>query len=428
MRQRQPRNGLIVVALAIFALLITACGGGGDTGADPGDTGDSPDGTEAQAGDGGDGLEGDVVKLGAIVPSSGPFSEWGKTNTVALNWLQEQINSDGGVGGVELQIEIYDDAAEPDQAANLVRRLAQDDEVLAIAGPLTSSSAEVAFPVCNQVGIVCMSQASSKPGVAGNNRPWAFRNTVDEAKFANVTVPTYKEEFGIESVATIYDSQDANSTNLATELIPQFMEDNGIEVLNKGDELSFQTGDVDVSAQVTNLKNLDPDGVVVAADYSQAITVLREMSRQDFERPVIGGSPLISSAILDAAPAVPIVAPATFYPGVEDEDAQQFVQAIQQRIDEASDIPEGVEPSMYDANITEITNIFVSAIEESGVTNSPDELEQDREKIRDYIAEAEEFEGWLGSISFDEEGEAVKNFFVVLGQDGEWTPIAEGTS
>ncbi len=57
---------------------------------------------------------------------------------------------------------------------------------LAVAGPLTSSACEVTFPVANQMKIVSTSQASSKPGVAKANRPWAFRNTVDEGILAKV--------------------------------------------------------------------------------------------------------------------------------------------------------------------------------------------------------------------------------------------------
>ncbi len=67
------------------------------------------------------------------------------------------------------------------------------------------------------------------------------------------------------------------------------------------------------------MKALNPDGVVVSADYSQAITVIREMKRQGLIKPVIGATQLISSAILKAAPEIPIVAPATFFATMKGE-------------------------------------------------------------------------------------------------------------
>ena len=36
------------------------------------------------------------IAVGAIVPSSGPFAEWGRTNTVTLQMLEKQVNDAGG--------------------------------------------------------------------------------------------------------------------------------------------------------------------------------------------------------------------------------------------------------------------------------------------------------------------------------------------
>ena len=192
-----------------------------------------------------------------------------------------------------------------------------------MAGPLTSSACEVTFPVANEMKIVSTSQASSKPGVAKANRPWAFRNTVDEGILAKVSVPYFKKTFDVKTVAVIYDAKDAVSTAIATKIMPKVFASADIKVLNESDLISFNTGELDVSAQVTKLKGLNPDGVVIGADYSQAITVLREMKRQGLVKPVIGGTPLISSAILKAAPEIPIVAPATFYATHEEPEGRE---------------------------------------------------------------------------------------------------------
>src|SRR3984885_15039032 len=91
------------------------------------------------------------IVLGAIVPSSGPFAEWGRTNTATLQMLEKQVNDAGGINGAKLRILILDDATKPAQATNNLRKLAGDDHVLAVAGPLTSSAAEVTFPVANEM-------------------------------------------------------------------------------------------------------------------------------------------------------------------------------------------------------------------------------------------------------------------------------------
>ncbi|MFZ1968580.1 MAG: ABC transporter substrate-binding protein, partial [Bradyrhizobium sp.] len=75
------------------------------------------------------------IVLGAIVPSSGPFAEWGRTNTATLQMLEKQVNDAGGIKGAKLRIMILDDGTKPAQATNDLRKLAGDDHVLAVAGP-----------------------------------------------------------------------------------------------------------------------------------------------------------------------------------------------------------------------------------------------------------------------------------------------------
>ena len=83
-------------------------------------------------------LSGREITLGAIVPSSGPFAEWGRTNTVTLKMLEKQVNDAGGVDGAKLKLFVYDDSARPAQATNSLRKLAGEPmstaEALAMRG------------------------------------------------------------------------------------------------------------------------------------------------------------------------------------------------------------------------------------------------------------------------------------------------------
>ncbi len=366
--------------------------------------------------------------LGAIVPSSGPFAEWGRANTATLQMLEKQVNDAGGINGAKLRIVILDDATKPAQATNDLRKLAGDDKVLAVAGPLTSSAAEVTFPVANEMKVVSTSQASSKPGVAKLNRPWAFRNTIDEGVLGKTTVPYFKKTFNVKSVAIIFDAKDATAATVGSKIMPGLMKENDIKVLNESDPLSFNTGDLDVSAQVTKMKALNPDGVVVSADYSQAVTVIREMKRQGMKTPVVGSTQLISSAILKAAPEIPIVAPATFYATMKGEKAQKFVKDLTPVLRNTSGLPKEIEPSMYDANIYEIVSMYIDAIKKTGVTGKPENLEADRTKIRDYMAKLVGFQGLGGPIGFNDDGDAIKAFYIVQGQNGAWESKVRGCS
>lgn len=368
------------------------------------------------------------INLGAVVPSTGPFAEWGRSNTVTLKMIEKETNDAGGINGAKLKITILDDAAKPPQGASAVRKLAEDSKVLAIAGPWTSSVVEVAFPVANELKVVSTSQGSSKPGVAKLNRPFAFRNTIDEGVFAKSAVPYFKKTFNIKTVGVIFDAKDATAAAVGKAIMPAVLKANDITIANESDPLSFTTGDLDVSAQVTKLKALNPDGVVVSADYSQAITVLREMKRQGFIKPVIGSSQLISSAILKAAPEIPVIAPATFYVGMKGAAAEKFTADLTPLLRKESGLPKDIEPSMFDANIYEVVAMYIDAIKKSGVTGKPDDLAADRVKIRDHFAKLEGFPGLGGPIGFNDDGDAIKAFYVLQGQNGAWDSKVHGCS
>lgn len=413
-RQMKARPGrLLGIVLAVLVLLAAACGGG-----DGGDGGAA--GTPGGGGDDGTQASGDPIRIGAIVPSTGPVAEWGKGNEAVLKLLQEEVNADGGIDGRPLEITIYDSGAKPEEAANLVRRLADDDQVLAIIGPFTSSEAEVAFPVANQMEIVSTAQASSKPGLAEENRPWAFRNTVDEGTYLSEVTPSLIEEEGVESVAIAYDSADAVGSAIGSAIMPSVFEDNGLDIVNADDPVTFKTEDVDVQAQVTTLNDLDPDAIGVGAFYNGAVKILREMGRQGMNVPIAGGSPLVSSSILEANPDVPIYAAGTYFVGLE--AASDWTERAQQAYQETG--LDG-DPLMFDLQTYEIGLMYIEAIRQNGLAAEGTDLQEARTAIRDFMQGLENFEGVSGSISMQESGDAVRDFFVIRGLDGTWETVKE---
>jgi branched-chain amino acid transport system substrate-binding protein len=83
---------------------------------------------------------------------------------------------------------------------------------------------------------------------------------------------------------------------------------------------------------------------------------------------------------------------------------------------------------MYDANIYEIVSMYIEAAKKAGITAKPEDLEKDRTKIRDYMAKLKGFEGLGGPISFNADGDAIKAFYIVQGQNGAWETKVRGCS
>src|ERR1700674_4551651 len=116
--------------------------------------------------------------LGYLPSGAGPFATLSRTNEIAAQMAVDEINAAGGVNGKKLKIIPFDTAGKPDQAVVGLRKLAEDDKVLAIIGPFSSGECRVVFPAGERSGIVMMSMASSAPKLA-EPFTYALRNTSD---------------------------------------------------------------------------------------------------------------------------------------------------------------------------------------------------------------------------------------------------------
>ena len=96
--------------------------------------------------------------------------------------------------------------------------------------------------------------------------------------------------------------------------------------------------------------------------------------------------------------------------------AAPFVAELQPLLRKQFGLPAEIEPSMYDANIYEIVSMYAEAARNTGVTGKPEDLEADRVKVRDYLVKLTNFKGLGGPISFNDDGDAIKAFYVLQGR------------
>ncbi len=365
-------------------------------------------------------LAGTEVRLGAAFPLTGIWSEWGRKDKVALDMAVEEINAAGGVGGLPIKYAIYDTASKPPESAALVRRLTTDDKVLVILGPFSSSECEVAFPVGVQLKIPMIAQASSKPGIGAANRPWGFRTNVDEARQAAPAIKYWVKHYNIKTAAVIHDAKDAVGQILGSRVLPAVAKANGVKIVNEGNFVTYQTKDIDFSAQVTKLKTMQFDGLIIGGAYPDAINIVKEFRRQGLRQPITGGNPLMHEnfAKNTGEAGEGVVAPSAFNPFVADARVQAFVKKFGERA-QAAGVP-GV-PEFVNVNVYDTVYLLKSIIEHKGVTNRPDDLAKDRERIMQGLTETTSFQGLAGKFGFNKDGDGVKDMYVMMVKGGRWT-------
>jgi branched-chain amino acid transport system substrate-binding protein len=75
------------------------------------------------------------IKIGNIMPYSGPASAYGVIGTTEAKYFQK-INAEGGINGRKINFISYDDAYSPPKTVEQARKLVESDEVLFVFNPL----------------------------------------------------------------------------------------------------------------------------------------------------------------------------------------------------------------------------------------------------------------------------------------------------
>ena len=242
-------------------------------------------------------LEGPEIKIGAVCPITGHGANVGKREAIGAQAAVDVINARGGVNGVPLKLYIEDTASNPQDAVNAVRKLAGDHKVLGIVGPHYSSVGETSFPLGNRLRIIQIAVASSKPGLAAANRPYAFRNTLTEDKVAVAVIREWKKRYNIKRVAIITDIKDAVSRAVGTMVLPPTYKAQGIDVITGDKPVTFQTNDTQFRAQITKLKAMNPDGVGMGALGPDALNIITEARRQGMKQPFMSTAPIMEGEV-----------------------------------------------------------------------------------------------------------------------------------
>jgi branched-chain amino acid transport system substrate-binding protein len=352
------------------------------------------------------------VRIGILMPQTGAGSRYGQEQRVAVEMFLEKYGDLGGAAGKLVPI-IYDTRWSGTEAISVTRKLIESDEVAIIVGPMSSSESEVAMPVANRMETPIITPTAAKPGIATANRPWAFGFATTADKLDGSLVTAWLDAHPSKSVVILVDAKDAVSNSECTRVFPPALEKSGVKVL---DTISFQTGDIDFSAQVTKAKSLDPDGVVLCGLYTESAHVVKEMRRQGMTQPIVAGIAVMSDRFnaLAGADANGIMSVTDFFAGNQDPTIAAWAQEYEARF---KNPPTNVGALTYDT-----LYLTRECILQRGVAGK--DLAADRTAIRDCWAQLKEAKAPLtGANTVNTDGYAVRKATIVTIQGGKMVAV-----
>ncbi len=339
----------------------------------------------AACSDSSSGADSDTVVIGLLSDVSGPAGPCcGVPGKAGAELALAELNAAGGIDGKDVEFKFNDTQGAKDQAVRLYRRLA-DDGAVAVVGPTRTDEVLVLAGVADQQGVPFVSTGSRGP-FPGDFGSDAFRIAISEEQIAGPFMDRLVADADISSIALISASDDP-ALQAGAEAFKEAAEDAGVSAVA---EETFSTGDTDFSAQVTKIKDSDPDAVAIAAQVDDGGLIVAELARAGVDAQLVGLGGMASADWFEVAgeQGAGLLAATPFDPSSKDKAVTDFVSAYTEETGEAP----GVDAAYGYASAQVIFEAVRRALDAGDL--SP-------EAVREQLGQLQDFDTVVGPVTYD---------------------------
>lgn len=383
---------LLAFLMALTMLLsLVACGGnnsGKDNGKNDSASSDSKD-TTSDAGSSDSAAE--PIKIGVFQPLTGANAAGGQLEYEGIQ-LANKLYPE--VLGRPVELVVVDNKSDQVEAATAAARLVEEEEVDVVLGSWGSSLSMAGGDSFKNTKTPAIACSATSPNVTLGN-DYYFRVCFLE-NFMGVAMSSYASDvLGVTRGAMICEV--TNDTNMGIRaVINEEFPARGGEIVA---EASYSVGDQDFTSQIMTVMANDPEVVFIASNYAEAALLIKQARGLGYDVPFLGTDTLDVEAFIEVGGAdVEGVVYCTFFDSEAtiNDVTEQFVTEYREMFDAEGSALAALGFDSYLAAIR--------AIEAAGST--------DGEAVQAALDELT-FDGATGTITFDENGDAVKDMIVL---------------
>jgi len=313
----------------------------------------------------------------------------------------EEWNAKGGVLGRQIEVILGDTQCDPKAAADVGKKVIDEDGVKYIVGALCSSSTIPVSEYANEKGVLQISGPSTNPQVTvdadGNTKPYIYRACFIDPFQGSVMAKFALDNLGAKTAGVVLDVGNDYIKGLAEYFRAAFEAGGGEVVVWE----SFVKEDTDFSAILAKVKAANPDVFFIPTYYDKLNLIAAQARQKGITSALLGGdgwdSPDMDRAAADGG---------YFSNHYSPEDSRAIVQDFVARYQaKYGSVPDAFGTLAYDA-----MNLLLQAIADAGV--------DDPAAARDAM-EAMEYEAVSGKISFDQFHNPTKSAAILHVKDGQ---------
>jgi len=213
------------------------------------------------------------IKIGSVLSVTGPASFLGDPEKRTLEIYVDEINAKGGVNGQKLQLVVYDDAGNADNARTFATRLVEEDKIVAMVGGSTTGTTMAMMQIFEEAKIPFISLAGAIQ-IIEPVRKWVFK-TPHTDKMACEKIFADLKSRKLTTIAMIS----------GTDAFGKSMRDQCVAVAPKAGitvaiEENYGPRDSDMTPQLTNIRNKAGVQAVVNPGFGQGPAIVTRNYRQ----------------------------------------------------------------------------------------------------------------------------------------------------
>lgn len=336
-------------------------------------------------------------KLGTLGPRTGAVAVYGLAVTNAARLAVDDWNA---AHGTKIEMLYEDTQANETQALNIYNKFVSDDKVAAIIGGTISSESIAIAGASSDTGIPIISPSATAAAFTNDSGNNVFRGCYTDPQQAQLVADFAIDTLGVKKAAILYNMSDDYSTGLEEAFKKEFESKGGTVVVSE----SYPADTVDFRTQLTKISGEDIDVLFVPNYYQDDFNITQQARELGITAQILGcdgWDGVLSVAGNNASVLEGAVFINQYSPDMES------VQGIMESYRKAY----GEEINSFGINAYDATMLVLNAVEKAGSLKAEDIIAQIR---------SSEYQGILGSIKFDDNGDPIKTPIYVTIKDGQY--------
>lgn len=352
----------------------------------------------------------DPIPIAIVMPLSGPQGREGEMMVNAVQLYFDEVNRRGGVQGRPLTVLAFDDEGKPAVAAARAKEVAAGPAV-AVIGHFSSSTSVPAGPVYKEARLPAITATANTDLLTVGN-PYYFRLTFDTAAQGSALAAYAMKVLGINKASVLFSNEDYGRSLLAS-FEDAYPEEKGtLRYKWAWNPAATPAEQAVLMRQVANDVAYGDAGVVILAisPYTAAKDAVCLLRRNGADPILLGGSALgnqFSEFFRDEPEekSEPGFFTNNLYcasPIIFDSASDRGLAFI-----DLYEKAYGQRPASRAAKHYEAAQLIAEALQRAGVALTAQSRDEDRQKIRDWLATQRSsdnaLQGLTGPLYFDED-------------------------